>query len=169
VNLINFLLIMVLFISLYTDMVERKIYNQVTIPAAAAGLLINSVFGGVQGIKISALGLLLGMGVFLIPFIMGGIAAGDVKLLGAIGALKGPGFVIQAALLSTVIGGIIALAILFIRGELLNTLKNLFFRLSMANFHGEHREIGGAFPYGAAIFLGTIITLAARWYNLWLL
>ncbi|MBV1770150.1 MAG: A24 family peptidase, partial [Candidatus Desulforudis sp.] len=51
----------------------------------------------------------LGVAIFVIPFAMGGIGGGDVKLMGAIGALKGWAFTLEAALLTAVWGGVIAL------------------------------------------------------------
>jgi prepilin peptidase CpaA len=44
----------------------------------------------------------------VIPFALGGIGAGDVKLLGIIGALKGPDFVFIAFLAAAITGGIMS-------------------------------------------------------------
>jgi len=92
---LNTVLIFMLLISLYTDIVERKIYNWTTIPAAVLGVILNFLADGAPGLKTSLMGLLTGLAVFLLPFLLGGMGAGDVKLMGAIGALKGPFFVFQ--------------------------------------------------------------------------
>jgi len=175
--IIDTILLLTLSISLYTDTVERKIYNKVTVPAAASGLVLNFVFGEFAGLKMSFLGMLAGMAVFFLPFIMGGIAAGDVKLMGAVGALKGPVFVFHAALFSAVAGGIISLALLLYRGELLATLRRMAGGLlvfALGRFNAEALNTVGmsknetlVFPYGTAIFLGVIFTLVAGWSS-WL-
>lgn len=157
-------------VSLYTDIKERKILNTVTAPAAAAGLLYNCVAGGLAaGLKTSLGGLLLGMGLLIIPFLMGGIGAGDVKLLGAIGALKGPVFVLYAGLASAIAGGLLAVLLLIYRGTLSQVLKNTAWGLATlkGSFLTRGNLIGGSFPYGIAIAVGTVFTLLTGW-NAWL-
>ena len=73
----DIILVTLLAVSLYTDIKERKILNIVTVPAAAAGLLYNCAAGSLAaGLKVSLGGLLLGMGLLIIPFLMGVSAQG---------------------------------------------------------------------------------------------
>jgi len=51
----------------------------------------------------------LGMGLFIILYLMGGMGAGDVKLIGAVGSMLGPYMVLTAVLCTALIGGICAL------------------------------------------------------------
>ncbi|MDQ7790273.1 MAG: A24 family peptidase [Clostridia bacterium] len=87
----------------------NKIPNWLTLPAITAGFICNGFINGPEGVVYSLQGLLLGVAIFVIPFAMGGIGGGDVKLMGAIGALKGWAFTLEAALLTAVWGGVIAL------------------------------------------------------------
>ena len=164
----NAILVIVLAVSLYTDLKQRKILNSITVPAAAAGLLYNCAAGGLAGAKLSLGGLLAGFALLLIPFLMGGIGAGDVKLLAAVGAIKGPAFVINAGLCSALAGGILALMLLLYRGIFLEVLKNTAWGLVTlkGTFLTRGNMMGGAFPYGVAIFAGTLFTLFTGW-SLW--
>jgi len=165
-----FLLWIIVLISLYTDLKERKIYNKVVIPGMALGLALNGWQDGTAGIFFSLKGLLLGLGLFFLPFLLGGIGAGDVKLLGAVGAVKGPLFVAWTGLGTGVAGGVIALVILIRRGQLSASLKRIGFSLFLFLGGAKERsfqaldkgEFSGAFPYGMAIALGV---LAATLYN----
>jgi len=118
----DLVLFIALAICLYTDLKEQKISNRVVFPAAAAGMIFHAAQGGLSGLKFSATGLGLGLLLFFLPFALGGLGAGDVKLLGAVGALKGPLFVFHAALGTACAGGLIALGILLWRRQLWNTL-----------------------------------------------
>lgn len=168
-NIPNTILIIALSISLYTDLKQRKIFNSVTVSAAAAGLLYNAAAFGFAGVKLTLCGLVVGMSLLLIPFLMGGIGAGDVKLLGVVGAVKGTVFVINAGLYSAVAGGIFALALLAYRGILVDVFKNTAWGLATlkGSFLSEGALTGGSFPYGVAIFAGTAFVLLSGW-SVWL-
>lgn len=162
----DFLLILVLILSLYTDLKHRRIYNFVTLPALVLGLMINSWNSGLSGLWFSCQGLLLGIALLFLPFILGGLGAGDVKLLGAVGAIKGPHFVFTAFLLTAISGGLIALVILAYNRKLVSTLFRLGrglkawlysgFNLWSLEHLAEQAEDSVYFPYGLAIVLGSI-------------
>jgi len=161
-------LITILLISLYTDIKYRKIHNSVLLPAVLLGFLINGYEQGwQQGFWFTGKGLLVGVGVFLIPFFFGGLGAGDVKLLGAIGAIKGTQFVLHSALLTAVTGGLIACFILLKQKRFLAALKNIgtsFYTLIlMKNVKSlktlDQAEYHEALPYGVAITIGTLLAL----------
>ncbi|WP_458413553.1 A24 family peptidase [Schinkia sp. CFF1] len=152
------LLIVILGISLFTDIKYRKILNVVTFPAMILGLLLNMFTHGWDGFLFSFYGLLTGFALLIIPYLLGGMAAGDVKLLMAIGALKGTAFVIGSFLYIAIIGGIIALIILIMKRELLDSLKRIFFSFQLRTLDSLSKaEIHHAFPYGVAIVLGTVL------------
>jgi prepilin peptidase CpaA len=163
--MLNYLLLAVLVISLVTDIRERKILNIVTLPAIAAGLLYHTFSAGWQGVLLSGTGLLLGGGLFLIPYLLGGIGAGDVKLLAAIGALKGAEFVFSSFLYTCLAGGAIALLILMKQRNLTASMHRiahalLFFRKNGESFAVlDKTELHNAFPYGVAIVAGTVSAL----------
>jgi prepilin peptidase CpaA len=86
------------------------------------------------------------------------MGAGDVKLLGAIGALKGTGFVIHAFFYVAIIGGIISIVILLNKKEFFSFWKRIIFSLQFRTIDGLNKEeLHHAFPYGLAIVLGTML------------
>lgn len=104
----NILMLVILIVSAIFDYRYRKVPNIVTFPAIAAGMSMASLQSGFSGLSASTAGLFLGMALLSFPYAMGGIGAGDVKLLGAIGAIKGPWFVFMAFLAAAIIGGLMA-------------------------------------------------------------
>ncbi|WP_318506908.1 A24 family peptidase [Bacillus sp. T3] len=125
--LLNLSLILILIISFITDLKNRRILNILTFPTMLIGLTYHAISAGLDGLIFSGLGLLLGLGLLFIPYLMDGMGAGDVKLLAAIGALKGTAFVLGAFLFTAIIGGLIATIILISKKELLLTIKRLLF------------------------------------------
>ena len=158
---INIILILLAFTSFITDITKKKIYNVQTYPSMALGLILGYTAGGGHGILMSFAGLFTGLALLFIIFLAGGIGAGDVKLLGAIGALKGTVFVLWTMFYTGLIGGVMAFALLIWKGRLLSTFKNLFTFLrhpvkARANQKPEERIY---LPYGVAISLGSVWAL----------
>ena len=123
--LCNFALATFLATCAYTDGTRAKIYNKVTFPAMLAGLLLHTLFGSVQTLLYSALGLAVGFGIQFVPWMLGLAKAGDVKLLMAVGALKGWAFCCFGFLYGAVAFGLISLPWLLKRGELKAVGQNL--------------------------------------------
>ncbi|RPF53960.1 A24 family peptidase [Aquisalibacillus elongatus] len=157
--LINSILFIVLIISFITDLKHRKIYNKVLFPALILALLLQPIFMGFDGIISSILGLLLGFGILLIPYLMGGMGAGDVKLLAVIGAIKGPAFVLTTVVYMAVIGGVIGLAFLVFRKDF---FKGLYYALSNMRYGMQlvfsKSAMKRTFPYGVAIVGGACLS-----------
>jgi prepilin peptidase CpaA len=129
----------------------------VTFPAMLAGLIVHAVTSGWDGFLFSFLGLATGFALLVIPYGLGGMAAGDVKLLMAIGALKGAGFVFGSFLYVAIIGGIISILILIKNKEFISSLKRIFLSAQLKTLDGLSKdEYHHAFPYGVAIVLGTV-------------
>lgn len=114
-----------LLVCAYTDGTRSKIYNKVTFPAMLAGLLLHTLFGGVQGLLWSLVGLGVGLGIQWVPFMLGLAKAGDVKLLMGVGALKGWAFCVFGFLYGAAAFGLISLPWLLRRGELRGVGRNL--------------------------------------------
>ena len=102
----------VLAIASITDLASRRIPNWLTLSAVVAGLGLNIIQAGARGLLFGIEGLFLGMGLFIIFYFVGGMGAGDVKLMGAVGSMLGPHMVLTAALCTALIGGIYALAVI---------------------------------------------------------
>jgi len=158
---INLILILLALTSFITDITKKKIYNVQTYPSMVLGLILSYAAGGGHGILMSFAGLFTGLALLFIIFLAGGIGAGDVKLLGAIGALKGTVFVLWTMFYTGLIGGIMAFALLIWKGKLLATFKNLFaFLRHPVKAHGNQKPEERIYlPYGVAISLGSIWAL----------
>jgi prepilin peptidase CpaA len=158
----NVLLIILLIICVITDVQKRKIYNSVLLPFLLVGVVIHGVMGGFIGLSFAIAGAGVGFGILFIPYLLGGMGAGDVKLLAVIGALKGMSFVLMAALYMALAGGMMALVIILFQKGL---KKRLFYVVSILHGlrHGikvslmsDSEALKTTYPYGIAIAAGAI-------------
>lgn len=99
----------ILTVAIVTDLHSSRIPNWLTFPAMGCGLVWHAWQSGVPGALFSLSGLGIGLGVFLLIHISGGIGAGDVKLMAAVGAFVGPFGALVCAWLTIVVGGFYAL------------------------------------------------------------
>ncbi len=164
-----FLVILVL-TSAVTDFAKKKIYNYQTYPAMIIGLFIGFLVGGLKGLLLNAAGLGTGIILLLPFFLVRGLGAGDVKLLGAIGALKGAEFVIWTMFYTGLIGGAVAMAVIIWRGTFYQTWLNIFILIrhplgylqSPPSSKTETDEQALQYiPYGIIISAGCLLTLVS--------
>ena len=94
-----------------TDLWKFKVYNILTLPLLLAGLCVSTVLGGWAGLGTSLLGAGLGFGFLVVFYAAGGVGAGDVKLLTAVGAWLGPELTYQVFIASALFGGLYALVL----------------------------------------------------------
>jgi prepilin peptidase CpaA len=145
------------------DLRDRRIPNRLTFPAIAVGLVLSAALGGADGLLDSAKGTGIGLAILLPLFALRWMGAGDVKLLMAVGALKGPEFVFFACLWSGVFGGIFALFGLLRSRRLGLAVAHLYYSRIFAPTDGSFITAWRV-PYGPAIALGSLITvLGVRW------
>jgi prepilin peptidase CpaA len=150
------------------DLRTRRIPNYITFPSIALGLVLQMYYSGFRGISSSLLGTTVGVLLFFIPFALGYIGAGDVKLFGAIGAINGGVFVFYTAIYSAIAGGIIAIGYVLMRRQmtLAFAATTTLLRNIPTLWGGRHDPIaissGIKFPYGIAILAGTIATYTLR-------
>ncbi len=155
-------------LSAATEWRRKRIYNAVTYPAAAAGLILAFAGGGLPGLQTHALALALGAGIPLFFFLGGLIGGGDVKLLGAAGALGGFPFVVYAMAYSFGLGALLALGVLVAGGGLNDGLRRAA-RLLLSVFlpvpTSEADRAAGRtpLPFGIAIAAGVIWRLIEEW------
>jgi len=91
------------------DTLKSKIPNLLNAGLATAGLAMFVYHGGWPGLLTSLLGLALGLGLLLLPWLMGGMGAGDVKALGALGAVLGPDQIFHVFIYMGLYGGLLAI------------------------------------------------------------
>jgi prepilin peptidase CpaA len=149
------------------DVARHRIPNLLTLPAIAFGLLLHFTLGGWGQLGASAVaGLICGM-IFLVFYLAGGMGAGDVKLITAVGCIAGLPLVVSLLILTSLAGGVMALGLALYRRRMKETLVNM---LALAVHHksegiAPHPElnIGNAqtlrLPYALAIAAGSAISL----------
>lgn len=151
---------------IYHDVRYRRIPNMLVLTALIAGLTINTVFGGWQGLGNSALGLGVAFIPMLLLHIFGAMGAGDVKLMGAVGSILGVALMPVTLVLVVMVGGALAILTTLRAGTMFTTLHGVLRifvgilpgwempRFAMA--HDRRHTI----PYGVAIMVGSLISAA---------
>jgi prepilin peptidase CpaA len=88
------------------DARTRRIPNKITYPTMLSLLAFHTALGGLPGFSASGLGLLAGISILLAPYALGKMGAGDVKLLGVVGAALGVSGAVTAFLFTCLAGGL---------------------------------------------------------------
>jgi len=158
----------------YTDVVKRKIYNWATYPAIGVGLGLGYIVDGLgsfpwigtpgAGLLDRVAGFALCFGVFAVFNLVRAVGAGDVKLMGAVGALTGLPLCVWAMFWTSVVGAILAMWILLMRGQLMRGVGRSLrqaIRIGKddvpedASF--EEAPEKARIPYGVAVSFGTFL------------
>jgi prepilin peptidase CpaA len=149
------------------DVKSRRIPNKLTGPALLFGMALHLTLGGWHSLlSCIAAGLICGA-VFLVFYLAGGMGAGDVKLIAAVGCLAGLTNTAYLLVLTALAGGVMAIGLALVRGRLKETLMNVG---ALASHHKSagltaHPELNVRnastlrLPYGLAIAAGCTITL----------
>jgi prepilin peptidase CpaA len=150
------------------DIKDRRIPNVLTGPSIVFALLLHLLLGGWTQIGSSALaGLIAGL-VMLVFFIAGGLGAGDVKLMTAVGCFVGMPLLPQVMISTFIIGALFAIVLALYRGRLRQTLVNV---VALAVHHRQQgltqhpdlnlRNISTLrLPYALPIAAGVLTTAA---------
>jgi prepilin peptidase CpaA len=147
------------------DLAEKRIPNWITYTGVLLGFALGIITGGWAGFGIAALGFLVGFLPLLLMYSGGGLGAGDVKLMGAVGALLGYPLAINAVLGTFLAGGFFAAVILLWQGRLFGILKfcvsKLWGLVYLPHVAEPMPQYKDSFPFGVAIAAGTYITIAS--------
>jgi prepilin peptidase CpaA len=157
-------LAVVLILAAITDIRLHKIPNLLTYPAIGTALAYHGVNNGMEGFFFGAQGLGVGLAILIIPYLMGGMGAGDAKLMGAVGAMLGPRGVFIAFLFTAIFGGIYGLMLLLARhGTVKGSIKRWGIMLTTFVFFRRFHYIPPVATgtklklcYGVAIAVGTM-------------
>ena len=125
----------VVVIAVAWDLATRRIPNVLTFGAALTAVLVHGYFGGWSAMGLSLAGWLVGVAFFLPFFALGGMGAGDVKLMTAVGCISGVPAVFHIMLACALAGGIIALGIMLYRSSATRTVRNVW---ELLRFHAAH-------------------------------
>src|SRR6476469_9828974 len=118
------------------DLATRRIPNVLTFGAALAAILVHGYVSGWSGAAMALAGWAAGAAFFFPFFALGGMGAGDVKLLAALGAWLGPVAAMWVALFAGIAGGIMALVVAAFSGYLGKAFNNLFALLMFWRIEG---------------------------------
>ena len=157
----------VLIVASVNDLRFQKIPDLLTYPVMLIAVGCHVVMNGLNGLLFSVGGLALGIAVFILPYLMGGMGAGDAKLMGAVGAILGAKGVFVAFLFTAIAGGIYALILFMVRRRAFKgfwqrqaaTLKTFIFTRQFIPIPGDSNEKKPKLCYGVAIALGTLFSV----------
>jgi prepilin peptidase CpaA len=139
------------------DLSRRRISNWTSAIALVGGLIVHFLQKGFTGLWHSLLGALIGFGVFLVFYLLGGMGGGDVKLMAGFGALLGDGKIFPAALLAAISGGLMAVAYLGARAVWRRLRPQAVAAAGAVS--AESRE---SIPYAPAITVGVWLALVSE-------
>ncbi|UIF86858.1 prepilin peptidase [Cupriavidus sp. UYPR2.512] len=136
-----------------TDIQWRRIPNWLTFGAWLLAWPVQICLHGFQaGTWTWALGWLTGFFLFLPFYLLRGMAAGDVKLIAAVGAWLGAGMALRITLATFVLGGLWGIAAAIRSGQ----GRQLFESVTGVVRTGRGMPSVGTLPYGVAIAAGTV-------------
>jgi prepilin peptidase CpaA len=160
-----------------SDLQSRTIPNWLVLIGIVLGFGANVYLYAWDGLQRSALGFGLAAAVYLPMFALQAMGGGDVKLMAAVGCIAGARNWFVIFLLTAILGGIAALAMLLARGILAGTMRNVAYILSeLAQLRPPHLSApelsvdhpkAVTLPHGAAIAAGTLLFLVVLRFGLW--
>ena len=163
-------LLVLLAAAVVTDLKSHRIPNILLAPALSIALLAHALHGGADGLVLGVGGLALGVVMLLPLYLVGGLAAGDVKLLGVVGCFLGPWGAVIAGMATMMVGGVFGIITIVwrhIRPEL-ELRATPMSNASVGETHGSadltllrSQQPFTHIAYAPAITAGTI---AAMWY-----
>jgi prepilin peptidase CpaA len=158
------------------DGFELKVPNWITFPMVFTGWAYSMLFAHTlgltwyEGLGWSLFGTVVGLALLLPAYAIGGMGAGDVKLLAGVGAWMHGEHTFWAFCLSAIIGAVLAVLMVLVRrgwrkhtaqfwmifGEIM-TIRN---PEQLSSIAAERKSSMLLLPYGIPIAIGTIIYFA---------
>jgi len=161
----------------WIDYSQRRVPNWLNLAILVAGFVVQAMYFGWSGMETGAMGMLMGFGVLIVPWMMHGMGAGDVKLMAAIGVWLGPLLTLYSFALGAVIGGVTAAIMILSTGRLRMACANIglimakcssrttiFDETASAKSFGQTSQL---LPYGVPLTGGTLVILAAKMFGWW--
>ena len=167
------------------DISSHRISNKLVLAGMLLGVILNgmlpegwgfnSQLPGALGWLAAFKGLAVGMVLLLPLYLLHAMGAGDVKLMGMVGAFLGPNDVLGAVLATLVTGGVMAILVVMWSKQLSAMLHNVKYILygsainlsvGQAPLMNDLPVSVGKLPYALAISLGTFAYLI--WQRLYL-
>ena len=169
----------VLIVAAWIDGKQLKVPNWLTYPMAATGIAFNFLVGGLGDWNSGLLGGLWGMTVGLLCLLplhsVGGMGAGDVKLMAGVGAWLGWWHTAIAFCVSTIVGAVISLVMAFWSGKFWDHYANCLLILrewsevknpwELSRLAAQRKPKMTLLPYGIPICIGSIGYFAYAMYT----
>ena len=130
------------------DVCCRRIPNLLTYYGFLGALLVRLLTLGWPGLKDGVIASLAGSGVLFVLFLLGGMGAGDVKLMAAVAAWGGSTRVVNLLFGTAVAGGVMAVGVILHRKRVVVTVWNAVELL-------RHHLIAGLRPHPELNIRGT--------------
>lgn len=153
-------LLPILLLAAAEDLRRQRIPNLISLGGTLLGLVLWAHYGGISGLAAGLLGWMVGTAVLLPIYLLRGMGAGDVKLVGMVGTFLGAAHGFNAALTILVVGGVIAAASALRQGRLRQSIRDAYLMLILRS---PGKRLGDAttksqdvIPYGVAIALGAV-------------
>lgn len=155
-----------LIVAAYIDGKQLKVPNWITFPMVLSGLLFNTFSGGWGGLQLGLIGMAVGLLCLLPLYSVGGMGAGDVKLMAGIGAWLGASITFSAFCVSVVVGAVMAVLMVARRKAWAHHYANCLMIASEFSQIKNPRELSQIaaerkprmllLPYGIPICIGSI-------------
>jgi prepilin peptidase CpaA len=152
------------------DLRTRKIPNVLTFGVTLLAVFLHGYTDGWRAAGLSAAGWAAGVALFFPFFALGGLGAGDVKLLGAVGACVGPLATVWVALYASIAGGVMAVLVASYAGYLRKAFVNLWCIAMYWRIEGPRpvpdmtltTHKGPRLAYAVPVLAGVMLTLWLR-------
>ena len=156
----------VLILAAVIDGWKLKVPNWITFPMILSGWAASGIAFGWGGLGASLWGTAVGLGLLLPAYAVGGMGAGDVKLLAGVGAWVGVSQTFWAFAASAVIGAVIAIVMVVVSRRWRHHQQQFFGILTeillirspskLSEIAAERKSTMMLLPYGIPIAIGTI-------------
>lgn len=164
------LVCIILIVAAWIDGKQLRVPNWITFPMVFTGLIYSTWAGGWGGLLEGFLGTLVGLACLLPLYAVGGMGAGDVKLMAGVGAWLGVKTTFYAFCVSTVAGAVMALCMVLYRNSFQKHYGNFLLILTewlqvkspreLSRIAAERKSSMLLLPYGIPICIGSIAYFA---------
>lgn len=143
------------------DLVSHRLPNYYLLLGVPVALVLQAWSAGWAGVLAGGTGLLTGFAVFLPFYVIGGMAAGDVKLMAVIGSFLGAIGAFWAGACSLMVGAFLGVLYLLYKGQLGRLLIRYWAMASLHSYIPAESSDAALhrFPYALAIAAGTLLSL----------
>ena len=138
----------------WIDYSQKRVPNWLNAVLIVTGMVVQGCYFGTSGLTAGFWGLLTGFGLLIVPWLMHGMGAGDVKLMAAIGVWLGPLLTLYSFALGAVIGGVAAGVMILSTDRLRTACVNIGVILAkVSTSQAVFSEVGSAKSFGT---IGTV-------------